>query len=228
MTRRVVALAALVVAAVGAAGAGAGAIETSTFGIAPAVAVAGAEHGGHLRLGMRPGETATTRLRVWNKTDRPLTLALGVMPASVKADGTPSLGGDRTPVGWVRVTDAPVRLAGREARVVDVRVHAPDPLPAGIHTVAVLAQVQGAGAAPAVLERVGVVMELARAPGAPSRAVSVAGVPLWLAVLALAFLGGAAGMLVRHRRRISARGTPRLPRHPAHRAGRVVVGRAGA
>ena len=128
-----------------------GAIETATFGLD----VVERSDDSRLHVPVRAGETTTGRLRVWNKSQAPLTLQVGVVPAQVDEAGTVSLGGDGEGVGWVSVDPDRVELAPAAEQVVTVRVEAPRKISG--HDLVVAVQVEPAiveGAAqPAVVER---------------------------------------------------------------------------
>jgi hypothetical protein len=183
--RLVVAGAALVLAAVAAMAVPAGAIETATFGID----VIERDTDGRLRIAIAAGETTSGQLRVWSKHDEPLVLRLSVMPAEVADDGTSSLGGDPEPTGWV---DVPVlvELAPGQERRVTVTVSSPRELSADTKTVAVLAQAEVDGEAPAVLQRLAVTTYLV--PDGGSLIASLGWLP-WLAAGVLVAVLGVLG-----------------------------------
>lgn len=130
----------------------AAAIETTSFGID----VATPSEDQRLHIPVQAGETSTGELRVWNKQDTPLRLALSVAPARVDDEGRASLGGDEPAVEWVSIEPATVELDPGGERTVEVRVDAPRKLDGDTRTVAVVAQPSVDGDAPAVLQRLAI------------------------------------------------------------------------
>lgn len=182
------------------------AIETEVFGIEPARRDADAGTG--VPVDLRAGEATEVALRIWNKTDGPLALELRAAPATLDAAGTPRLGGDPEPAGWIAVRDAVVTLGPGERRVVTVDVEAPRRLEPTERTAAVVARPQVDGdTPPAVLQEVGLVFRMEPADGAPLVAPDRgAGVPTWLLGVAGTFVAAGAGVLVgeaRRRRRVA-------------------------
>lgn len=161
-------------------------IETATFGID--IVERDAEGEGRLRVPIEAGKTTNGELRVWSKHDEPLTLRLSVMPARVAEDGTASLGGDPEPAGWVDVPSRVELGAGEEQRVT-VAVSAPRQLTAATKTVAVVAEAEAKGDAPAVLQRLAVTTYLV--PDRESLIASLGWLP-WIAVGLLLAVGVAA------------------------------------
>lgn len=181
MPYRLVLAAALALALLTASAPGAAAIETTTFGLD----VVEPSADGRLHIPIKAGETSSGELRLFNKTDAPLTIALSVSPAQVDDEGSASLGGDATPVGWVELSEDQVALAPREERRIDVRVQAPRQLPGERAVVAIVAEPQAAGDAPAVVQRVAVTTLLE--PDKDSLVASLGWYP-WLAALLLAIV----------------------------------------
>lgn len=169
----------------------AGAIETNTFGID----VVQRDPEGRLRIAIKAGEDSTGRLRVWNKHDAPLVLRLSIVPAQVASDGTASFGGDTSPVEWVDVPNR-VELGPGATREVTVEVAAPRELDGDTKTVAVLAEPEVIGDAPAVLQRLAVTTYLV--PDRGSLIASLGWLP-WLALALMLAVGGGAGYRVRRR-----------------------------
>jgi hypothetical protein len=165
----------------------AAAIETETFGID----VVESDPEGRLHIAVRAGETSSGQLRVWNNHDTPLVLRLSVVPAEVAPDGTASFGGDAEPVAWVEVPTL-VELAPGEERKVTVSVSPPRRLDAETKTVAVLAEPEITGDAPAVLQRLAVTTYLV-----PEKGSLIAGLG-WLPWVASAALVVVAGFGARH------------------------------
>lgn len=172
----------------------AGAIETTTFGIEPLDR--DVSQGAGVPVDLRAGETTEVALRVWNKTDADLTLQLRAAAATLDPSGTPRLGGDAAPTGWIQLSEPLVTLGPGERRVVGVDVDAPDRLDPAEQTAAVVARPQVAGSeAPAVLQEVGLVFRMRPADGAPLVAPEGgASAPAWLLGLAGIFV--AAGLAV--------------------------------
>lgn len=181
MPYRLVLAAVLGLAILTAAAPGAAAIETTTFGLD----VVDPTADGRLHIPIKAGETSSGQLRLFNKTDGPLTIALSVSPAQVDGEGSASLGGDATAVAWVELSEVQVALAPREERTIDVRVQAPRQLPAERAVVAIVAEPQAAGDAPAVVQRVAVTTLLE--PDKGSLVASLGWYP-WLAALLLAIV----------------------------------------
>lgn len=176
------------------------AIETETFGIEP---VERETAGTGVPVDLYPGETTDVALRVWNKTDGPLALELRAAPATLDAAGTPRLGGDPEPVGWIRVRDAVVTLGAGERRVVTVDVVPPRRLEPTERTAAVVARPQvGGDTAPAVLQEIGLVFRMQPAEGAPLVAPPEDGAaPAWLLGVAGVLVVAGIGVLSREARR---------------------------
>lgn len=164
----------------------ASAIETATFGID---AANGRTQGGKLEVALRAGRTTEGSVRVWNKTDTPITLQLSVAPVQVDAAGAPSLGGDPTPTTWVDIDGDTVALDSREEKVVRFEVRAPRSIDPGVKTLAIVAErAPEAGAPAAVVERVAVTAYL-RPEGSLIASLG------WFPWLALALLLLAIGLL---------------------------------
>ena len=128
------------------------AIETTSFGID----VAEQSEDSRLHIPVRAGESTSGRLRVWNKQTTPLTLVLSVFPARVDGTGQATLGGEEEATDWVTVEPSRVELQPGASRTIEVRVDAPRKLDGEVRTVAVLAQPDTDGEAPAVLQRLAV------------------------------------------------------------------------
>src|SRR5581483_5842358 len=125
-----------VVAMVAAAGlaAPAHAIETAEFGVAPT------DGRQHLKEEVRPGRTTTDSVRVWNKTDHPVSVRLSVVGASLDGTGAGSvrLGGTGGAMSWVRISQPAIDLAPHAGQIVSFSVHAPRELPPGTSTAALV------------------------------------------------------------------------------------------
>lgn len=201
VTLSALAVPAIVTATVG--GSPAGAIETSSFGIAADERLGGSEDG-RVDVPVEPGKRSEVHLRVWNKTDAPLALTLQPAAASLDDDGRPQLGGDAEPVSWVSLDTTEVTLGPRRQRIVTMTV-SPSETFDGRQTVAVLAAPAAVAADAAVLERVGVVVHMHTGEllddGSPS-GLSGASVPILVAVLGVTALGGAATGIYRMRDRV--------------------------
>lgn len=173
----------------------ASAIETAAFGLD----VVKPSPDGRLHITTRAGATSTGQLRLFNKTDAPLTIALTVSPATVDAGGQASLGGDATPVKWIELPSK-VALEPRQSQLIEVKVRAPRKLPAKDAAVAVVAEPElaAAGDAPAVLERVAVTTLLE--PDEGSLIASLGWYP-WLALALLLAVAAWTAKRARSRRR---------------------------
>lgn len=204
MRRRTAAAVAIAAAMFTAAGPVA-AIETKDLGLEP---VRAGEQGGRqsLRVAITPGSKTKDAVRVWNKTDRPLTVELRATAAKTDADGSVALGGDAEAASWIDVADERLTLPPRGERVVRITVDAPDELPALETTAAILVQpVVDRGAPPAILQRVAVMTYLSSAtlhapPGAGTA------LPPWL--IAVAVLLALAATALAARRVLSLRVAP--------------------
>ena len=174
-------------------GAPAGAIETTSFGLD----VAKPTPDGRLHLELRAGTSTSGQVKVWNKTDAPLTLQLSVAPAQVADDGTVSLGGDDDVVDWVDLETDRVELAAGQERLVEVEVDAPRKLDDEIRAVAI--QVEPAaspgGEQPAVIQRLALTTYLE--PDEDSLIASLGPYP-WIALAVLLLVVAA---VVRSRRK---------------------------
>lgn len=177
----------------------AGAIETSEFGIEAQSPVT--DSGGRPRFvaEVAAGRATSVAVRVWNKSDGAVTVALTVVPATVSPDGPASLEGDTEPVRWVSLAEEEIHLAPGEDRTLDVLVEGPRHLEDRPRTVAVVAQAADAGSSagadsPAVLQRLALIAYLEPVAGG----VPGLGLLPWVAgALALAVAGWAAS--ARHR-----------------------------
>jgi hypothetical protein len=161
--RRLAALAVVALASLAATASAAHAIETSEFGVAPT----GPRQ--HLNVSVRPGHTSTDSVRVWNKTDHPVTLRISVVGASV--NGPVQLGGNGGGASWVRLSRDQVTLPPKATDVVSFSVHAPRQLPPDTSTAAVVVEpvVAGQGSV-SVVQRVAVMAYFAAPAGSPLRA----------------------------------------------------------
>jgi hypothetical protein len=161
--RRLATLVVVALASLAATTSAAHAIETSEFGVAPS----GPRQ--HLNVDIHPGRTTTDSVRVWNKTDHPVTVHLSVVGASV--NGPVQLGGNGGAASWVRLSRDQLTLAPKATEVVSFSVHAPRELPAATSTAAVVAEpvVAGQGAV-SVVQRVAVMAYFAVPTGSPLRA----------------------------------------------------------
>lgn len=178
----------------------AGAIETEAFGIEP---VERESDGAGVSVDLRAGDTTEVALRVWNKTEGPLALEMRAAPAGLDAAGTPRLGGDPEPAGWIEFRDEVVTLGPGERRLVTVAVAAPDRIEATERTAAVVARPRVNGETPpAVLQEVGLVFRMQPAAGAPLVAPDGGGAaPTWLVGLAGALVAAGVGVVGREGRR---------------------------
>jgi hypothetical protein len=180
-------------------GAPAGAIETQSFGLD----VAERTEDGRLHLELRAGETTTGRVKVWNKTEAPLTLSLRVVPAELGADGRVSLGGDGAGVDWVSLEPDEVRLDGGQERTVEVRASAPRKIDDEVQVVAI--QVEPATVAgeapPAVLQRLALTTYLE--PDKDSLIASLGPFP-WIALAILLVVATALVRSAIRRRRVAS------------------------
>lgn len=157
------------------------AIETAAFGLTPA----GSQARTALHEDVRPGHSKADAVRLFNKTDAPLTLALSVQGASLDAAGHVQLGGTGGAAGWVRLAKSTVTLAPKASAVIGVVVDAPRTMPAHESTAAVVAEPVPAGSSDvAVVQRVALMVYVRTPPGSPLKA--ALGWAAWVAVLLLA------------------------------------------
>ena len=175
------ALAGLAFVVVGVAGP-ASAIETASFGLAPA----GSAQRTALHEDVRPGRKVDDAVRIWNKTDRPVVVRLSVQGAAIDGAGQVSLGGNGGAAGWVSLGSERVSLAPKASVDVPVVLRAPRTMPKGESTAAIVAEAeQPAGSANvAVVQRVAL-MVYAKAPAGSPREASL-GWALWAALGLLA------------------------------------------
>lgn len=185
--------AAVATAATLGAGRTAHAIETKDVGLEP---VPTGDDGGRqsLRVEIIPGREATDAVRVWNKTDRPLTVDLLATAAKKAGDGSVSLGGDAAPASWIDVEHGRITLPPKGERVIAITVRPPEALPALETTAAIMVQpVSDAAAPPAILQRVAVMTYLSasslHAPPATGTRL-----PVWLIVIAVLLAVAAAAL----------------------------------
>jgi hypothetical protein len=166
-------------------GAPAGAIETASYGLD----VATTSKDSRLHIDVRAGETTTGRVRVWNKSQQPLTLQLTVAPAQVTDGGAVALGGDGDGVDWVSLVPSQANLAPGAEQIVEVRVKAPRKIDGGKARV-VAVQVEPAAATagdqPAVVQRLALTTYLE--PDAGSLIASLGPFP-WIALAVLVVVG---------------------------------------
>jgi hypothetical protein len=158
----------------------AGAIETAQFGLNPS----GAGTRTALHEDVRPGHHVNDSVVVWNKTDSPIDVVLGVSSASIGKDGKPTLGGAGGAAKWVHLGATTVHLAPKARAGVPVRIDAPRVLPAGTSLAAVTAEAApGANHQIAVVERVAIMVYVQAPKGSSLRA--TLGWILWVAVVLL-------------------------------------------
>lgn len=207
--RRVAAVAGLAAASLSVLSAGpAHAIETRQFGIEPSPRVAGGANRSSITAKAAAGSTHRDAIRVWNKGSRPVTLLISTAPATKEPDGSVRLGGPSAPLGWVGLESTKVTLAGKAAAVVPVSIRIPRSAREDTALALVVQPIAAAGAEPAVLERLAMMVYIqpdgVAAPAEGQSAVLVG--------LAAALAAGVAGWLV-----IAGRRT----RRPAAGGGRV-------
>lgn len=135
MLRRAIGLVAAVALVIGGAAAPAGSIETESYGIDVAEPTAD----GRLHIPLRLDRTSSKAMRVWNKTDAPLTLNLTVVGAELADDGGVSIGGDGRAAEWASVEPARIDLGPQASAQVTVSARGEGELPADEQVVAVLA-----------------------------------------------------------------------------------------
>ena len=168
-------------------GAPVGAIETTTFGLD----VAEPSKDGRLHLEVKAGRSTSGQVRVWNKSDAPLALAVTVVSAEIDDAGKVSLGGDGKGVGWVSVEPERVELAPGQERLVEVRATAPRKIDDEVLAVAV--QVEPAaiagGEQPAVVQRLALTTYLE--PDGDSLIASLGPFP-WIALAVLVLVAAVA------------------------------------
>ncbi|MHB1854498.1 MAG: hypothetical protein ACYCS2_05520 [Acidimicrobiales bacterium] len=162
----------------------AGAVQTDTYGIAPAPG--SLQSGGdHLQALTQPGVAVHDRLLVWNRTAGPLTLDLSVEPAHLAPGDVPALGGPVAPTRWVHLDQPVVQLGPHADQLVSLTITVPRILPHLPAQAAVVAT--PAASAPgrvAVLIRLAVLISMDAAPSAPARA--PLGTVGWVALAVLA------------------------------------------
>ncbi|HZQ29126.1 MAG TPA: hypothetical protein VFA94_15620 [Acidimicrobiales bacterium] len=160
------------------------AIETAEFGVAPT------DGRQHLKEEVRPGRTTTDSVRVWNKTDHPVSVRLSVVGASLDGTGAGSvrLGGTGGAMSWVRISQPAIDLAPHAGQIVSFSVHAPRELPPGTSTAALVAEpILPIGQQPAaVVQRVAVMAYFAAPAG--SSLTAALGWLAWVAAAALALV----------------------------------------
>jgi len=177
----------------------AGAIETVVFGIEPWPTVVDGQRRQSLHEAVPPGGSKTDAVRLWNKTKRPVTLAVKAVAARREADGSVSLGGDPTPASWVEVEPSEVTVPAGGQRVVEFTIRAPRDLPETTSTFALLAEpVVGRDEQPAVLQRLALMAYVRPGEGSSSVADAALGALPWVAGALLVLV--LAGLLVVRRR----------------------------
>lgn len=178
----------LVVVWLGLTAAPGGAIETESFGLTPG----GSSGRTALHESVRPGRSVRDSVRVWNKTDKPITVRLDVQGATLSPSGEVSLGGNAGATGWVSLESSLVSLPARASVEVPVVVRAPRTMPSGTSTAAVVAQLQAEGAGNvAVVQRVALMVYASAPSGSSLRAALgwIAWVAVALLVLVVVYLG---------------------------------------
>lgn len=161
----------------------AGAIETESFGLGPA----GSSGRTALHESVKPGSTARDAVRLWNKTDAPISVRLEVQGATLSDAGQVSLGGNEGAARWVLLESNRVTLPARASVEVPVVVRAPRTMPGGVSTAAVVAQLDtDAGGHIAVVQRVALMTYVETPAGSSLRA--ALGWIAWVAVAMLALV----------------------------------------
>ncbi|HZT66159.1 MAG TPA: hypothetical protein VFA11_10260 [Acidimicrobiales bacterium] len=179
----------------------AAAVQTATFGIAPAKDAP--QQAGQLAASVRPGQPTGDDVTVWNRTAHELTLDLSVVAAHLGPDGHPVLGGDPRPATWVHLGQSVVTLAPHGQQTIAVNVVTPRRLPHLPASAAIIATPEHASAAPvSVVVRLGVMVSITAAGGAPLRA--PLGMIGWVALGLL--LAAGLGAAIRGVTRRAARG----------------------
>jgi hypothetical protein len=163
---------ALIVAAVGAAlwsAAPAQAIETSTFGAEPSPKTTSKGARTSYRIALEPNGASDDALRVWNKTDQPLTLKLSAISASVDAAGKVALGGSAGTASWFSFEPEQVELGPKASSVVRFSVRAPRSLDGSDVAAAITVEpVASQGAGVAVVERLATMVYVSTTAGGAS------------------------------------------------------------
>ncbi len=163
---------ALIVAAVGAAlwsAAPAQAIETSTFGVEPSPKTTSKGARTSYRIALEPNGASDDALRVWNKTDQPLTLKLSAISASVDAAGKVALGGSAGTASWFSFEPEQVELGPKASSVVRFSVRAPRSLDGSDVAAAITVEpVASQGAGVAVVERLATMVYVSTTAGGAS------------------------------------------------------------
>jgi hypothetical protein len=159
----------------------AGAIETSSFGLGPA----GQQSRTSMREEARPGKQTADAVRVWNKTDQPVTVLLDVQGASIDGGGQVQLGGNGGAAPWIKLGSKRVTLAPRQGVDVPVTIDAPRKMPKGTSTAALVAEAESPGSANvAVVQRVAMMVYVSVPSGSSLSA--ALGWVAWAAVVLLA------------------------------------------
>lgn len=108
------------------------AVETRTFGMEPSPAVIDGKHRQAFDYELGPRDKRRDAVKVFNKTRKPLTLAVYPVNATRKPDGSIGVGlqqGRRGPATWIRMDREEVRLPPKQAAKVGFVVQAPESFP---------------------------------------------------------------------------------------------------
>lgn len=148
------------------------ATETNRFGAEPSPLFLGGSPRRTFDVALRPGARTTQALRVWNRSDEPMTLR--VYGAGVRRKGSRYEVGAyearaRGTGSWVAVDDTTVSLGPHASRIVRFEVRAPRAMPDG-DTIAAVAVDGGSGVSTdglALRTRIAILVRVTRAPGVP-------------------------------------------------------------
>ena len=152
------------------------------------------------RIEVRPGEETTDMLRVWNKTDEPLTLTASATSATVDAKGKVALGGASGVASWFSFEPEQVQLPPRGSSVVRFSVNPPRTLDGRDLAAAVTVEpMQSEGSGVAVVQRLATMVYVKTVAGTASGGFGWK-VPALIALSVLS-IGGAVAAWTRPRRR---------------------------
>lgn len=117
-------------------------LESATFGMEPHPAIVGGNPRQAFHVELRAGGEKRDQLKLFNKTDRPLTLRIYAAEAVEGADGAISVGMEPSssgPASWLRLDRETIKLGPKQSTTVGFSVRAPRQFPAGDEFIAALA-----------------------------------------------------------------------------------------
>ena len=142
------------------------AIETRTFGMEPQHEAGSEGQRTSYRIELRAGEPAAEALRIWNKTEQPMSLKMSAVAASLDERGKVTLGGASGVASWFAFDPQTLQLAPKESRIVHFEVRAPRTLESGDVAAAVVVEpVRGSGGGVAVVERLATMVYVSAVAG---------------------------------------------------------------